>query len=183
MACVYPGQQRWFICSEGRYGYSPQPGPRGKCRVTGRARRPRGSQHLSQPTPWKGLELGIRPGATNGLIKEGLVSRSVSAIKTPHSPAHGGAGPARSPSRRGYLDPAPSPASSGRNRSRAATSTAPAAAAPAALRATGRDIRPCLLPAPPPRSVPTRSGPSRVGAFPTSSSGDIADRPAQRGGT
>ena len=67
------------ICSGGRYGYSLQSGRRGKCRVTLRAGRPIGSPLLSQTTPWKGLEQGMRPGTRR--------PRSPTVYPTPAPPA------------------------------------------------------------------------------------------------
>lgn len=126
------------ICSGGRYGYSLQSGRGGKCRVTLRAGRRIGYPLLSQPTPWKGLEQGMRPGTRR--------PRSPTVSPTPAPPAFArrGAEPSLVPHAEGYLEPAPGPATSGCSRSSATTSAA--AAANAALRAAGRDIRPSLRP-------------------------------------
>lgn len=73
---------------------------------------------------------------------------------------------ARSPTRRGYLEPAPGPASSSRSRSRAATRAATSAATAAALSATGPGMQTSLPPrgrsSPHPRRWAPLSGPPQV---------------------
>ena len=98
-------------------------------------------QHLSQSTPQKGLEQGLRPGATNCSYQGARVPDSGPSFLQPQ----GVRSPPRSPKRRGYLRLAPCPTSSGCSRSKAATSAATPAAA-AALSAAHRDIWPSLQP-------------------------------------
>lgn len=87
----------------------------------------------------------MRPGA---MAPKGLVPDATpGSSPIPPPPPLGCKGPARSPARRGYLEPGPDPASSGRSTSRAATSVTAAAVTAAALSAAG----PAVRASPPPR--------------------------------
>lgn len=89
------------ICSGGRYGYSLQSGREGKCRVTLRAGRRIGYPLLSQPTPWKGLEQGMRPGTRRPRsptvsptpAPPAFARRGVEPSLVPHAEGLPGAGP------------------------------------------------------------------------------------------
>lgn len=102
-------------------------------------------QHVRQPTLSEGTQTAGPQTAGTQRPRSPLLP----LVPTPPSPTTGGRGgrvAARSPTRRGYLEPAPRPSSSSRSRSRAASRAATSAATAAALSATGPGIPTSLPP-------------------------------------